>query len=441
MSMKYLKLKKKKSYIKNKLKEIDLSEVISGMIKFSFFLFFVVVILIKKTKKQALSVTFDNKIINNSIYKENNNVSFINGQLIWMNETSKKEDKIKEEIKEYNQINISFENPNDFIQRKNPLISLVITLYNQQEFIDRVYYSIQRQDMKDIEIIFVDDASTDNSAKRVKELMEKDKRIVYLKNDINRRAFYTRNIGILNAKGEYILVIDPDDILLNNILSKAYQTAKKYDLDIVQFYIMMGYFDVPYVRKNLKHKSCILRNNSEIREYFYNGLSKNLVDKLIKREIYQKSVGFMRNEFSNGDYHINDDYTALFGVVHYAETYGFLEQIGYFYIARPPGPNHYRAALNRTNDLIYSICNVMKYVYYQSDNNTLEKVNVAYKYFTSSFREFGGRIQYLTSGFDYILDVFNLYLNCSFFNQDQKNNINGFKKKIVNRKNQLNLTY
>ena len=43
--------------------------------------------------------------------------------------------------------------------------------------------------------------------------MKEDKRIVYLKNDINRRAFYTRNIGILNAKGEYILVIDPDDIL------------------------------------------------------------------------------------------------------------------------------------------------------------------------------------------------------------------------------------
>ena len=45
-----------------------------------------------------------------------------------MNGSSINEDKIKEEIKEYNQINISFENPNDFIQRKNPLISLVITI-------------------------------------------------------------------------------------------------------------------------------------------------------------------------------------------------------------------------------------------------------------------------------------------------------------------------
>ena len=285
MSIKFLNLKKKNSYIKKKHKEINLSEVISGMIKFSFFLFFIIIIVIKKTKKQDLSMLLDNKIINNSIYKENNNVSFINGQLIWMNETSKKEDKIKEEIKEYNQINISFDNPNDFIKRKNPLISLVITLYNQQEFIDRVYYSIQRQDMKDIEIIFVDDASTDNSAKRVKELMEKDKRIVYLKNDINRKAFYSRNYGILNAKGEYLLVIDPDDILLNNILSKSYQAAKKYNLDIVHFYIMMGYFDVPAARTILKYEKSMLKNNSEVKDFFYYGKGKSIVDKLIKREV------------------------------------------------------------------------------------------------------------------------------------------------------------
>ena len=145
----------------------------------------------------------------------------------------------------------------------------------------------------------------------------------------------------------------------------------------------------------------------------------------------------MRNEFSNGDYHINDDYTALFGVVHYAETYGFLEQIGYFYIARPPGPNHYRAALNRTNDLIYSICNVMKYFYFQSDNNTLEKVNVAYKYFQKSFKEFGNRIKYLTEGFDFILDSFDIYLNSSFFDNIQKRYINIFKSKIIDRKNQI----
>ena len=76
----------------------------------------------------------------------------------------------------------------------------------------------------------------DNSEKIVKELMEKDERIIYIKNEINKRAFYSRNRGILSARGEYILIIDPDDLFINNILLKAYETAKKYDLNIVQFY-------------------------------------------------------------------------------------------------------------------------------------------------------------------------------------------------------------
>ena len=117
------------------------------------------------------------------------------------------------------------------------------------------------------------------------EIMKKDKRIRYLKNNINRRTFYSRIYGILNARGEYILVIDPDDILLNNIISKAYASTKKYNLDIVQFYIMMGYLQFLSVKENLKYKSSLLKNNSEIRDLFYNGRSKNICDKLIKREI------------------------------------------------------------------------------------------------------------------------------------------------------------
>ena len=59
-------------------------------------------------------------------------------------------------------------------------------------------------------------------------MIKKDKRIVYLKNVINKRQYYSINIGILNSKGEYILSVDPDDLLVNNILIKAYETAKMY---------------------------------------------------------------------------------------------------------------------------------------------------------------------------------------------------------------------
>ena len=56
--------------------------------------------------------------------------------------------------------------------------------------------------------------------------MENDKRIIYLKNHENKKTFYSRNKGILQSKGEYILIVDPDDLLLNNILIKEYETTK-----------------------------------------------------------------------------------------------------------------------------------------------------------------------------------------------------------------------
>ena len=84
----------------------------------------------------------------------------------------------------------------------------------------------------------MDDASTDNSSSIIRELMEKDKRIIYLKNNINRKQYYSINYGVLNSNGEYILSVDPDDFIINNILIKAYETAKLYNLDILQFYML-----------------------------------------------------------------------------------------------------------------------------------------------------------------------------------------------------------
>ena len=127
---------------------------------------------------------------------------------------------IQEEIKKYqnNEFNISFDKIEDFYERTNPKISIIITIYNQESFLNKIYACIQNQSLKDIEIIFVDDDSIDNSSIQINKLMKKDKRIKYIKNPVNKGQFYSRYRGIKTAKGEYILVIDPDDLLLNNIL-------------------------------------------------------------------------------------------------------------------------------------------------------------------------------------------------------------------------------
>ena len=59
-------------------------------------------------------------------------------------------------------------------------ISLIITIYNQENYLKYAYFYIQKQKLKDIEIIFVDDASTDNSSKIIQSIKKNDKRIIYL---------------------------------------------------------------------------------------------------------------------------------------------------------------------------------------------------------------------------------------------------------------------
>ena len=72
-------------------------------------------------------------------------------------------------------------------------------------------------------------------------MKRKDHRIVYLKNKKNYGTFFSRNKGVLHANGEYVITIDPDDLLLNNILIKCYDYANRYKLDIIQFYHLVGH--------------------------------------------------------------------------------------------------------------------------------------------------------------------------------------------------------
>ena len=387
----------------------------------------------KKTSKVIKPLIKFAKNFSEEILSE---VNYIDGKLLWDNEKFQDKEKIRREIKGYNNIQITFDNQNknDFVFRQNPLISVVITLYNQENKIKSIYASILNQDLKDIEIIFVNDASTDNTSSIVNYLMRYDKRIVFLQNDINRRAFYSRYKGIKSARGEYVLVIDPDDLLLNNILIKSYTTAKKYDLDVVQFYIMIGYYNNPNLWAELKYASGILKGNSEIRKIFYYGVSRNLCDKLVRRETYLKSINFMKKQYYDVDFHINDDDTAFFGIIHVANSYGFLEQIGYFYILRSPSPENEKKFLSGLNSLFQSMCNILKYFYYESDNNTLEKYNIAYKYLEKSYKNFGSKIPYITEGFDNIIDTLNIYLNSTYFIESQKYNIQDFQNKIIERK-------
>jgi glycosyltransferase involved in cell wall biosynthesis len=122
-------------------------------------------------------------------------------------------------------------------------------MYNSQIFIFQIIKSIQVQSLKDIEIIFIDDCSLDNTTQIIKKMQKKDKRIILLKNKENMGPFYSRNKAVIFAKGEYIQFIDSDDILINNILEKAYLIAKNNNLDIVQYKLIKKNKNIQFLMK------------------------------------------------------------------------------------------------------------------------------------------------------------------------------------------------
>ena len=91
---------------------------------------------------------------------------------------------------------------------KNPKISLVVPAYNIQKYIKQAIRSIQNQEMEDLDIVIVNDFSTDNTSKIIEEIRKEYKRIKVLNNKKNMGLLYTRCIGALTAKGNYFSKVD-----------------------------------------------------------------------------------------------------------------------------------------------------------------------------------------------------------------------------------------
>ena len=354
--------------------------------------------------------------------------------LYWRNEKNLHIKRVKREINSYTKkLTLSYDDKEDFIKRENPKISLVIPVYNKEKFLLPLYKSIQNQSLKDIEIIFVDDNSSDKSVKLIEEFMKEDKRIVLIKHDVNFRTFYSRNEGVRQAKGKYILFIDPDDLILNNILEKSYETAEKNNLDIVQFYFLMGNHKISELSNEFKYKSGILYQ-PKLKQIFYYGQTRNLWDKLIKRDILIKSEEFMREEFKNERYEVHDDDALFYGLIKIADSFGFLEQIGYFYnINIPDSTTKTKFNREKINKIFKALFTIMKYYFIQSDDNRKEKFMVGYQFFFSKVYVYKNYIKYMNEGFELVLDTLNLYLKSNYILNSEKYFLQVFKDNVMNQ--------
>ncbi len=112
-----------------------------------------------------------------------------------------------------------------------PKVSVIIPVYNTEKYLRQCLDSVINQTLTDIEIICVNDGSTDNSTNILNEYANNDSRIIVLSQK-NSGAAIARNNGINNAIGDYLYFIDSDDYVDTTFLEKMYSKSLKYNADI-----------------------------------------------------------------------------------------------------------------------------------------------------------------------------------------------------------------
>lgn len=161
----------------------------------------------------------------------------------------------------------------------NIKVSVLIPVFNTEKYLRRCLDSVINQTLKDIEIIIINDGSTDSSEEIIREYINRDSRIIYSKQK-NSGLGATRNNGLKLAKGEYIAFLDSDDWVELNCYEIMYSTAQKDNSDLVvsDYYIDSLNSSNIYTH-NFKDKNDYLRKviRREIAGFSWNKLYKRMM--------------------------------------------------------------------------------------------------------------------------------------------------------------------
>jgi len=185
----------------------------------------------------------------------------------------------------------------------NPFFSIIIPAYNVDKYIERAVTSILNQVFKDIEIIIVNDGSTDNTTDIINNFLKNNSNISIINHSKNESLHMARMSGVINAKGKYILFLDGDDYYLKNSLCILYKyIINNPDFEIYEF----GYIERPSGKKVYS----FYFGNNRFLDFFNenNAPVSTMWNKVYISSLLKKSFSLMENMYLNN---IEDIYESI----------------------------------------------------------------------------------------------------------------------------------
>lgn len=171
------------------------------------------------------------------------------------------------------------------MNKKTPIISVIIPMYNAEKFISETINSVLKQTLVDIEIILVDNCSIDNTKEIVESFIKLDCRVRLIELEYNSGGpARPRNIGVENSKGEYLAFLDADDIWLPNKLEKQLKFMKENNLNFSS-----------HGASFINEESEKIRSNNILKNY-YRRYKKYNLEQLIKGNFIYLSSTILKKD-------------------------------------------------------------------------------------------------------------------------------------------------
>ena len=311
-------------------------------------------------------------------------------------------------------------------------ISIIIPVYNGEKYIRRCLNSITKNKElnKLIEIIIVNDNSTDNTKEIINNYIKNNSNlnIQLINNCSNKGCGYSRNVGIDNSNGKYIIVIDSDDTINPDVLLEMYNHLEKYDED----YCMCRHV-------NVNKGNYIYIKNSTYMKYFnidddiVNGNIINYPQLLRMATIWNillKKDLLIENNLYFETNVVHDDTVLVYYLHHYGKKFGFINKVGYYYYDNEKGLTA-STDLDENNNLNF---NYLIPILKNKKLNDIYKFYIGYYsfyYFPCQYLPFNINIKY----FKNVLEEYFKYINENkIMNKLKEDNILLYKfyKSIIN---------
>jgi len=208
----------------------------------------------------------------------------------------------------------------------NHLISIIVPVFKVEDFIEKCARSLFEQTYKNIEYIFVDDCSPDNSINILTNILEeyphRKKQTQIITHEVNKGLPTARNSGLKLATGEYIFHCDSDDWIETNAIEEMYNTIVKENADI----LWCDYYDSFYDKEILCKQNNIENNHDYVKK-----IMTRKVQGIVWNKLYKKSIFFENNIWFPDNYNMFEDLITNIKLFHFAKKIVYLPKSFYHY--------------------------------------------------------------------------------------------------------------